>query len=281
MTQHANDMKPLSGRRVALLETREADRLAALLRDQGAEVVSCPAITIVPPVDPSAATAWLERFVAAPFDDLILLTGEGLYRLRDLARLAGIEQQFLAALRQTRTVTRGPKPARALRELGSQPQLRAEQPTTDGVIAMLSGLDLRGRRIGVQLYPGATDNRLVAFLAGAGAAADPVTPYEYASQAADDAIVALIDALAAGCIDVVAFTSAPQVRRLFDVAQARGRTAELSAGLRRTPIAAIGPVVVAVLQRRGLSAAITPSGSFFMKPLVSAIVAALSSAASP
>jgi len=51
--------------------------------------------------------------------------------------------------------------------LGQQPQLRAQEPTTDGVIALLSGLDLRGRRIGLQLYPDAGD-RLVKFLEGAG-----------------------------------------------------------------------------------------------------------------
>jgi len=265
---------PLTGRRIALLETREADRLAAMLREEGAEVVACPAVAIIGPADPAPALAWLGRFIAAPFDDLILLTGEGLYRLRDLARPAGVEPAFLAALGRTRTISRGPKPVRALRAFGLQPQLRAEQPTTDGVMALLSGLDLQGRRIGVQLYPSA-DNRLVEFVAGAGAIPDPVTPYEYASRAADEAITALIDQLAAGAIDVVALTSAPQLRRLFDVAYAHDRTDRLLAGLQQTTIAAIGPVVAEALQRRGLKAGIMPRESFFMKPLVSAIAAAM------
>ena len=266
---------PLQGRRIALLETREADRLAAMLRDEGAEVVACPAVAITGPADPAPATAWLGRFTAAPFDDLILLTGEGVYRLRDLARSAGVEPAFLAALGQTRTICRGPKPVRALRALGLQPQLRAEQPTTDGVIALLSSLDLRSRRVGVQLYLGATGNRLVASITAAGGVPDAITPYEYASQATDEAIAALIDQLATGAIDVIAVTSAPQLRRLFDVAQAHGATDQLLAGLRHTTIAAIGPVVAEALQRRGLTAAIMPGGSYFMKPLVSAIRAAL------
>jgi uroporphyrinogen-III synthase len=267
--------RPLSGRRIALLETREADRLAAMLRDEGADVVSCPAVAIVDPADPAPVMAWLDRFIAAPCDDLILLTGEGLYRLQGFAKRAGCEPEFVAALGKTRTINRGPKPARALRALGLQPQLRAEEPTTAGIIALLAGLDLRGRRVGVQLYPGAAERRLAEVIEQAGATADPVTPYDYAAEAADDAIVALIDALAAGTIDVVAFTSAPQVRRLFDVAAARGRADPLAAGLRRTRIAAIGPVVAEALQWHGLAPAIMPSGSYFMKPLVSAIVAAL------
>jgi len=151
--------------------------------------------------------------------------------------------------------------------LGQQPQLRAQEPTTDGIIALLSGLDLRDRRVGVQLYLDAGD-RLLAFLAGAGAVPDPVTPYEYASRAADETILALIDQLAAGSIDVMALTSAPQVRRLFHVAQSHGLTEPLLAGLGRTTIAAIGPVVVDAVRQRGLSPAIMPRRAYFMKPLV-------------
>jgi uroporphyrinogen-III synthase len=158
--------------------------------------------------------------------------------------------------------------------LGQPPQLRAEEPTTGGVVALLSGLDLRGRRIGVQLYPDAGD-RLVAFLESAGAIPDPVTPYEYASLVADEAMLDLIDLLVAGAIDVVVLTSAPQVRRLFDVAKSRGVTDRLLAGLARTIIAAIGPIVAEAVQQRGLASAIMPSGAYFMKPLVSAIATAM------
>jgi uroporphyrinogen-III synthase len=269
----------LHGRRIALLETREADRLAAMLREEAAEIVACPAVAIVLPADPTPALAWLERFIAAPFDDLILLTGEGLYRLCELARSAGTEAAFLTALGQTRTTCRGPKPIRALRMLGQQPQLRAEEPTTDGVVALLSGLDLRGRRVGVQLYPDAGD-RLVEFLEGAGAVPDLVTPYEYASRAADETILALIDQLATGAIDVIALTSAPQVRRLFHVAQSHGLTERLLAGLGRTTIAAIGPVVAEAVRRRGLSPTVMPRETYFMKPLVSAITAAMNARSS-
>jgi len=70
-------------------------------------------------------------------------------------------------------------------------------------------------------------------------------------------------------------TSAPQIRRLFEVARTYGRTEQLGAGLRRTTIAAIGPAVAAALERHGLTAAIMPNGTYFMKPLVLAITAAL------
>ena len=265
---------PLAGRRVALLETREAERLGAMLREQGAEIVSCPAVGIVDLADPAPAQAWLNRFVAQPCDDVILLTGEGLTRLHALAQQAGNEPGFLAALARTRRITRGPKPARALRALGLQPQLRAESPTTDGIIALLEGLPLAGRRVGVQLYPGAPD-RLPSFLQEAGALPDPVTPYAYAPNISDEAMAILIDEVVARRIDAIAFTSAAQVRRLSEVARARGEHDPLLRALAAITVAAVGPVVAAELEHHGLGATVVPRDAYFMKPLVTALAAAL------
>jgi uroporphyrinogen-III synthase len=113
-------------------------------------------------------------------------------------------------------------------------------------------------------------------LRDAGAQPDMVLPYVYASAADDQRVVGLIDRLAGGGIDVIAFTSSSQVERLFAVAKETGRQEILQTALRSTAIAAVGPVVAADLQRRGFDVAITPDHSYFMKPLVTAIVAALS-----
>lgn len=103
---------------------------------------------------------------------------------------------------------------------------------------------------------------------------DPVVPYGYASQAEDERVAGLIDEMARGQIHVIAFTSASQVRRLFDVGRASGQ--DVPAALQKTIVAAIGPIVSAELARHGITAAIMPSSTYFMKPMVSAIVAAIS-----
>jgi uroporphyrinogen-III synthase len=270
---HAAPLGALSGRRIALPETRELDRLAQMLEEQGAETLRCPMVAIDDTPDQATVRVWLMRF---PFDDLILFTGEGLRRLHSFARRLELEPAFLDGLRSARKITRGPKPERALRELGLKSDLRAEEPTTDGLIAALSAQELLGRRIGVQLYPNVLDNKFVDFLRAAGAQPDPVVPYVYASAGDDQKVVSLIDRMAGGEVDVIAFTSSPQVRRLFEVATATGREGRLRTALQSTDIAAVGPVVAAELRRRGLDVAITPDHSYFMKPLVSAIVAALS-----
>jgi uroporphyrinogen-III synthase len=263
----------LSGRRIVLPESRELDRLARLVEAEGGEAIRCPLVAIIDAPDPAPIVAWLGRFIAEPCDDLILLTGEGLRRLEGAARAAGSEAAFRKALAHPRKVTRGPKPAAALRALGLEPDLRAAEPTTDGVIATLSSEDLRGRRVGVQLYPDNPNRPLLDFLAAAGARADAVLPYAYASAADAERVAEIIDRMAAGGVDVIAFTSSPQVRRLFAVAQQSGRAAALVAALGRTLVAAVGPVVAAELAARQVKVAIAPEDAFFMKPLVRAIAA--------
>ncbi len=265
----------LDGKRIVVPETRELDLLTRMIEAEGGEAIRCPLVAIVDAPDPAPVIAWLRRFQETPCDDLILLTGEGLRRLHGVARGAGMEGGFLRALAASRKVTRGPKPAKALRELGLEPDLRAPDPTTDGVIAALTQDDLRGRRVGVQLYPDTPDNRLVDFLAGAGATPDAVLPYAYAAKAETSRVIEIIELMAGGGVDVIAFTSSPQVRRLFEVAKTAGSEARLGTALACTKIAAVGPVVAAELHGRGMSVAIEARDAYFMKPLVRAIAAAV------
>jgi uroporphyrinogen-III synthase len=266
----------LTGRRIVVPETRELGQLLRMLEERGADTVPCPMIAIRDTPDTAPVEAWLRRFAKGTCDDLVLITGEGLRRLLGFARRLDLEPAFLVALAATRKITRGPKPVRALREIGLGADLPADEPTTEGVIAALERLDLTGRRVGVQLYPGNANERLLKFLEGAGAEADPVLPYVYASEVDDARVIAVIAEMAAGQIDAIAFTSAAQVRRFRDVARASGREAELQQGFKHTVVAAVGPIVAAELDAIGVRVNVTPrDNTFFMKPLVRELAAAL------
>ncbi|MGA8688414.1 MAG: uroporphyrinogen-III synthase [Methyloceanibacter sp.] len=266
----------LSGRRIVVPETRELGQLVRMLEERGAKAVPCPMIAIRDAPDPAPVEAWLRRFAEGTCDDLVLMTGEGLRRLLGFARRLALEPAFLAALGATRRITRGPKPVRALREIGLAADVSADEPTTEGVIAALERHNLNGHRVGVQLYPDNANERLLKFLKGAGAEPDPVLPYVYASEADDARVIAVIAEMAAGQIDAIAFTSAPQVRRFRDVARASGREAELLQGFERIAVAAVGPIVAAELEALGVQVNIMPrDNTFFMKPLVRELTIAL------
>jgi uroporphyrinogen-III synthase len=266
----------LNGYRILILETREEAQFSRLLAEQGADVLQCPMLTIHDAPDSKPIEAWIRRFIGKPCDDLVLMTGEGLRRLVKVARRIDVEQDFVAAVGRTPTFARGPKPGRALREIGLEPQATTAKPTSEGIAEMLSRVDLRGHRIGLQLYPDKDHGALIGAITAQGAEVDTVLPYVYDAQAADANIVTAIDEMAQGRIDAIALTSSGQVRRLIEVAQAHGCEARLRDGLARTPIASVGPVVSDELKSHGLRTDIYPANdAFFMKPLISAMAAEL------
>jgi len=265
--------QPLAGRTIAVPESREIEVFAALLERRGARVIRCPLIAIRDAPDPAPVLDWSRRLAAGALDDLVLLTGEGLRRI-----LACIERhepalrpQFVATLGAVRKITRGPKPAKVLRELGMKPEIAAGQATTDGVIASLRELDLRGRRVGVQLYGTEPNRPLIDFLQGAGAIVATVSPYVYADAADEKAVRSLLDQLLGGEVDAIAFTSSGQIERLIALASEEGARAALA----NTLVAAIGPVVADRLRRHGIAARLMPEESFFLKPLTSVLEEAL------
>jgi uroporphyrinogen-III synthase len=266
----------LNGYRILILETREEAQFSRLLAEQGADVLQCPMVAIHDAPDPAPIEAWIRRFIAAPFDDLVLMTGEGLRRLMKVARRLGLDQDFVAAVGQARKFARGPKPGRALREIGLEPQQTTEKPTSEGVAEMLSHVDLKGHRVGLQLYPDKDHSALIDAITAQGAEVDTVLPYVYNAQAADANIIAAIDEMVRGAVDAIALTNLGQVRRLFEAAQTHGCEARLREGLARTPIASVGPVVSEELKSHGLRTDIYPANdAFFIKPLISAMAAAL------
>jgi uroporphyrinogen-III synthase len=264
----------LAGRTIALPETRELDRLAKLIEEEGGTAWRCPLVAILDAPDQAPVETWVRALAAGEFDDLVFLTGEGLRRLLGAAERIGARDAMVAALARARKVTRGPKPARALHEIGLAADLPASVPTTAGVIEALSALDLRGRRVGVQLYGTEPNRPLVDFLAGAGAAVRTVAPYVYASASDGAAVGALVDAIDARRVDAIAFTSASQVDRLWQVARESGKEDALRAGLARIRVAAIGPVVDEALRARGVRIDVVPEKGFVMRRLVNALAEA-------
>jgi uroporphyrinogen-III synthase len=266
----------LNGYRILILETREEAAFSRLLAEQGADVLQCPMFTIHDAPDSAPIEAWIRRFIGQPCDDLVLMTGEGLRRLVKLARRIDVEKDFIAALGKPRKFARGPKPGRALREIGLEPQVTTEKPTSEGIAEMLARLDLSGHRVGLQLYPDKDHGALIGAISAQGAKVDPVLPYVYDAQAAETNIITAIDEMANGAIDAIALTSSGQVRRLIEVAKAHGSEARLREGLARTPIASVGPVVSEELKAHGLHTDIYPANdAYFIKPLISAMAATL------
>jgi uroporphyrinogen-III synthase len=264
----------MQGRTIALAEGRQMEELAQMLEKEGANALRCPMVSILDNPDEGPVLAWLDDLIAGKFQLVILMTGEGLRRLLSLASRHNKRESMLAALAKVRTLTRGPKPVRALKEVELAPSRVAEVPTTDGVIATLKKETLTDLTVGLQLA-GVPNPPLVAAIETLGGRVQTVLPYVYATATDAEKVSDLIERLNRGEVAAICFTSAPQVDRLYEVAGERGLTAALQMGLGKTKIAAVGPVVADNLQARGRPADICPEQGFQMKNLVLHIKRAL------
>ncbi len=259
----------LTGQTIAIPESRELDVFAAMLERRGAQVMRCPLVAILDAPDPAPVLDWVRHFNAGTVDDLILLTGEGVRRI-----LTCIEQHapelrddFVATLARVRKFTRGPKPAKALRDLGLRPDIAVEPATTEGVLNALKRENLQGRRVAVQRYGTEPNVAIESYVQSAGAQLSTVAPYIYADAAADSAVLELLNKMANGAVDIIAFTSSVQVERLFSV----GTPELVKSALERTQVAAVGPVVASTLEKHDIKVRFTPPDSYFMKPLTTTI----------
>jgi len=238
-----------------------------MLEKEGALTLRYPLLSILDAPDEAPVLEWLRRLTAGEFAWVVLMTGEGVRRLVALAERHGLRDPVVAALGQTRSITRGPKPVRALKEIGLTPTVVAQMPTTEGVIASLGAQDLHGKTVGVQMYS-ESNPPLLQYLDGAGAVVRPVLPYVYAPASDAERVAELLFKMAAGEVDAVVFTSSPQVDRLFDVARERNLEPSLREGFARTQVASVGPVLSDHLRARGVPVHIFPEQGFVMKNLV-------------
>jgi uroporphyrinogen-III synthase len=266
--------QPLEGRTVALAEGRQIEELADLLQQEGAAVLRCPMLSILDAPDAAAVEVWLRDLIAGQMGLVVLMTGEAVRRLAGVAERAGLRDAYVEAMGRVAILARGPKPIKALRELGLPGAKQAASPTTEGVIATLKEEKLAGVTVGLTLY-GHDNPTLEGYLRDAGATVRTVLPYVFAAAADDDRVAELIDRMGQGKVDAVVFTSSPQVDRLWEVAGKRGLEEQLRQGLERTTVAAVGPLVADALRDRGAMVHVCPEQGWVMKNLVRQLVRAL------
>jgi uroporphyrinogen-III synthase len=269
----------LKGKRIAVPEMRELEVFSSLLERRGAEVLRCPLVTIYDSPHSASVLAFAVKVAEDGFDDFILITGEGLTRILSCINKydPALQERFVAGLGKLRTITRGPKPARVLRQLGLKPNVEASSPTTPGVIEALKPLDLKGRRVALQLYGNDPNMQLQTFLRERGADFSTVAPYVYGNAADDATVKSLLERMANGEVDAIAFTSKLQIERLVN--QQPGPLVKRA--LSNTKIAAVGPIVAEAIRSAGFEVASSPEHSWFMKPLVVALTEALQAKKDP
>lgn len=232
---------PLAGRTVVLTRARgRSAELAGRLVALGARVVESPVIAFEEPADWAPVDEAIGRLDGYRW--LLFTSANAVGRFLSRARGAGV-----ATLPGDRVAAIGEATAAALREEGITPAMVAGQSHAEGLLASLTsrGEDLAGRRI---LLPRAGEGRdvLPDGLRAAGAIVDVVTVYRTIRIPPPREVV---DLIAAGAVDVVAFTSGSTVRGFLEGIGGADR-------LRGVTVAVIGPVTADAARSAGLAPAI-------------------------
>jgi uroporphyrinogen-III synthase len=237
----------LAGFTIGVTAARRAEELATMLERRGAVVQQGPALRIVPLGDDTELAEASRRLIADPPDITVATTGIGFRGWVEAADGWGVGEQLLAALGAGRLIARGPKARGAIRASGLTDTWSPPSESSAEVLEYLLELGVDGLRIAVQLH-GEPLPDVVEALTLAGAEVIEVPVYRWLPPVDIGPLDRLTDAVLAGCIDVLAFTSAPAAASLLARAGERGVRAELLAALRGPVLAlCVGPVTAAPL----------------------------------
>ncbi|GAB3135905.1 uroporphyrinogen-III synthase [Tsukamurella serpentis] len=260
MTEAPN--RPLLGFTVAVTAARRADELTTMLERRGAAVVAAPAIAMVPLSDDERLRAATDELLGDPPDLLVATTGIGFRGWLEAAEGWGVAERLLAGLGAGRVISRGPKATGALRAAGLREEWSPPSESSEEVLSHLSGADLTGQRVAVQLH-GATDDwdpnpGLLDGLRALGAEIIPVPVYRWEQPADLTGLDRIVEAIATADVDAVTFTSAPAVASVLERAAEVGLDGAVRAALSGPVVPyCVGPVTATPLQRVGVDS-VTP-----------------------
>jgi len=223
--------------------------MADLVRKYGGRPFSAPALAEVPDIDTAYISSLLQEWMTNPAKVVIFQTGVGTKALFATTDALGLTETLLQLLAASLVVARGPKPTAVLRARGVRIDLSAKDPyTSTEVLEALAPVALERERVIVQRY-GETNVGLDEALKARGATVIEIPTYRWALPTHTQPLIDLMDGLARGEMDAVAFTSASQARNLFCLAERLGRAESLKIHLNDALVASIGPVCTKMLER--------------------------------
>jgi uroporphyrinogen III methyltransferase/synthase len=251
--------RPLDGRTIVVTRAAaQAQRFTQLLEEAGARVLEAPAIVIAPPPSWEPLDAALDAL--GTFTWVIFTSVNGVAMVDRRLPARGLAW---AALAGRRVAAIGPATADALAEHGVRPDLVPGEYRAEGLLERLRGVITPADRV---LLPRAAQTRdvLVSGLRRLGAQVTEVPAY--ATRRADAGAVRLREALAAGAIDAVTFTSSSTARNFAEMFTEEERRSWLGG----VTVACIGPITAATATEYGLTTAVMP-GEYTIPALARAL----------
>jgi uroporphyrinogen decarboxylase len=255
--------RDFAGLRVVAFESRQATETQRLIEKSGGVAIIAPSLRELPIEANDVAFTFARRLLDGAYDAVVCMTGVGTRYLFQAMETRHPRDELVAALGRTTVVARGPKPVRALRELGVPIAITVPEPNTWREILTAmdeanEGVAIAGARIAVQEY-GEPNDRFVAALRERGAIVETVPVYRWALPENVAPLVGALRQVIARTVDIALFTSATQVRHVLAVAEKEGIETALRSALDEVVVASVGPICTEALVESGLRADFEPS----------------------
>ncbi|MCG8923758.1 uroporphyrinogen-III synthase [Lentzea sp. CC55] len=239
---------PLAGFTVGVTAARRADELIALLERKGASVLHGPALRIVPLPDDATLHAATTELVSSPVDVVVATTAIGFRGWFEAAEGWGLASRLHRALSSAVVLPRGPKAKGAVRAAGLVEAWSPSSESNAELLQYLLRMGVSGKRVAVQLH-GEPLPDFVNTLEAAGAEVVEIPVYRWEPPADIGPLHRLIDAVIAGQVDALTFTSAPAASSMLRTAPDH---AALVAALRRLLVVGVGAITAGPLVAAGI-----------------------------
>jgi uroporphyrinogen III methyltransferase/synthase len=252
--------RPLGGRTIVITRAAEqAAPLVALLEAAGAEVLAVPTIAIEPPPSWDPLDQALDGLGGFAWVIFTSVNGVAMVDRRLPAR-----GRAWSDVGRARVAAIGPATAEALAAHGVHPEVVPGEYRAEGLIERLRGLVAPGDRV---LLPRAARTRDVLVKALVAGGAEVTEVPAYVTRRVEAAAPRLREALAAGRVDAITFTSSSTARHFAELFT----EAERRAWLASVTIASIGPITAATAAEYGLTTTVMPA-EYTIPALAAALV---------
>jgi uroporphyrinogen-III synthase len=243
----------LAGRCVGITADRRWRNQADLLENLGANVIHGPTLRTVDLSRDEALRQATLALIDRPPDFVVGSTGMGMTMWLEAADAWELGEALRDALRRGRVVTRGAKATSAMRRHGFEVTWQAPSETMDEVVGFLTAEGIGGARVALQLFdPGGHPS--TAALAERCRELVEVPVYRWLMPDDPGPAQRLIEAMCAGAVDAVTFTSQPAVHHLFRIAEGVGRADALRAACNDALLpVCVGPVCADAALAEGIT----------------------------
>lgn len=251
------------GLAVASFESRMSDLMAQNIIKHGGLPMVAPSLQEIPLTQNPEAFAFGEKLIRGEIRVVIFMTGVGTRMLIEILATRYPQDQILKELSKLTVVARGPKPVKALRDLGVPITITVPEPNTwfeilETLDLSRKSISLEAKTVAIQEY-GEPNEELIDGLKKRRAKVIRVPVYRWALPDDTRPLVQAITEISEGKVKFALFTSANQIKNVIRVAAEKGLEKKFREAMGHVVVASVGPVCSEALVENGFSVDFEPT----------------------